>query len=94
MLMWRLYTIFNQFGITQVVSVVASAPNITGYFSNDFATWGGAFYQSGSAASMAASGQGTADTILRLDASRSSSIYGASNTIRPISRRTMFMIRF
>ena len=76
------------------ISVVASAPNITGYFSNDFATWGGAFYQSGSAASMAASGQGTEDGIMRLDASRSSLIYGASNTIRPISIRTRFIIRF
>lgn len=43
---------------------------------------------------MAASGQGTADAILRLDASRSSSIYGASTTIRPISRKVMFMIKF
>lgn len=76
------------------ISVVASAPAITGYFSNDFATWGGCFYQSGEAASMAASNQGTADSILRLDASRSSSIYGASTTIRPISRKVMFMIRF
>lgn len=43
---------------------------------------------------MAASGQGTEDGIMRLDASRSSSIYGASDTIRPISKQVRFIIRF
>lgn len=37
---------------------------------------------------------GEPDNVDGFDASRSSTIYGASNTIRPVSKEVRFMIRF
>lgn len=89
-----------KFGITQVVSVAASAPAITGsVFINkrDVQVGRGAFSADDSTPYTrvySANGNGGASQGFNFNASRSSPIYGASNTIRPISRKVMFMIRF
>lgn len=56
----------------------------------------GAFYKTGEI-----TGSGRAERYdnsctrgVAYEASRSSSIYGSSNTIRPISKETIFMIRY
>lgn len=56
----------------------------------------GAFYKTGEI-----TGSGRAERYdnsctrgVAYEASRSSSIYGASNTIRPISKKVIFMIRY
>lgn len=73
-----------------VYSVSASAPAIIGYSGNRPDGVSGAFY---------ATGQSVIDGSVRrsalgFDASRCSSIYGASDTIRPISKQTLLMIRY
>lgn len=73
----------------------ASAPAITGQIGMIGRTGGvhnGCFYNVKTGGALA--NQGEPDNVDGFDASRSSSIYGASSTIRPISRRATFMIRF
>lgn len=73
----------------------ASAPAITGQIGVIGRTGGvhnGCFYNVKTGGALY--NQGEPDNVDGFDASRSSSIYGASNTIRPISRRARFMIRF
>ena len=71
-------------------------PNITGYFSADARNYAleGAFYQktmngTGTEGSHTASGSYKFD----FDASRSNSIYGASNTVQPLSYTVYFIIK-
>lgn len=79
----------------------ASAPAITGQAS--FGTWyndnaasscKGAFYRDRVSRGYNEHNNSLAGDLSYIDASRSSKIYGASTTIRPISRRVRFMIRF
>lgn len=83
-----------------MVSVGASAPAITGsVFINkrDVQVGRGAFTVDDSThytRIYSANGTGGASQGFNFNASRSSSIYGASTTIRPISKKVMFMIRF
>ena len=73
----------------------ASAPAITGQIGVIGRTGGvhnGCFYNVKTGGAL--SNQREPDNVDGFDASRSSSIYGASSTIRPISRRARFMIRF
>ena len=75
--------------------MAASAPAITGQIGMIGRTGGvhnGCFYNVKTGGAL--SNQGEPDNVDGFDASRSSSIYGASNTIRPISRRARFIIRF
>lgn len=78
-----------------LISVAASAPAITGeigMIGRNGAVHNGCFYNARTGGTL--NNQGEPDNVDGFDASRSSSIYGASNTIRPISRRARFMIRF
>ena len=80
----------------------ASAPAITGEFGENYHDQSAYMSASGVFQNSAT----TAGTILAngslarsprgwtFQASRSSSIYGASNTIRPISKQTLLMIRY
>ena len=73
----------------------ASAPAITGQIGVIGRTGGvhnGCFYNVKTGGALSNSGE--PDNVDGFDASRSSSIYGASSTIRPISRRARFIIRF
>ena len=75
--------------------MAASAPAITGEIGMIGRTGGvhnGCFYNARTGGAL--SNQGEPDNVDGFDASRSSNIYGASSTIRPISRRTRFMIKF
>ena len=77
--------------------MVASAPNITGTASGFGVST--SVYCSGACKATNITTEtiagGTAQgKRIDFDASRSSNIYGTSNTIRPISRRTRFIIRF
>ena len=101
MLMWRLYTIFNKFGITQVVSVVASAPNITGQISYRMftvqASGCSGFVRPGSNSGADNTGEYSNSNnrnYARYDASLNSPIYGASNTIRPLSQTCRLSIKY
>lgn len=73
----------------------ASAPAITGSHEGIEGDGNptGCFYK-GAAATEDKAAAGIGDYKIMFNASRCSSIYGASSTIRPISRRTRFMIRF
>lgn len=81
---------------------MAGAPAITGFVQRGMTNWeemvsgtmGGSLY---CGAPLMYAGHTTGDwnrPTLHLDASRSSSIYGNSTTITPLSRAVMFMIRF
>ena len=81
---------------------MAGAPAITGFVQRGMTNWeemvsgtmGGSLY---CAAPLAYVGHTTSDwnrPTLHLDASRSSSIYGNSTTITPLSRTALFIIRF
>lgn len=82
----------------------AGLPNISGYFfssmtQGNFLNYGtGAFwgYERTTSSQNVPSLGGVYDSnnSWGFDASRSSSIYGASNTIRPISKKVIFMIRY
>lgn len=77
--------------------MVASAPNITGTASG-FGVSTKAYCSGACKATDITTETIAGGTVqgkrIDFDASRSSNIYGISNTIRPISRRTRFMIRF
>ena len=53
----------------------------------------GCFYI-GTAATKYKAAAGTGDYKIMFDASRCSSIYGASSTIRPVSRQVRFIIKY
>lgn len=76
-----------------VYSVAASAPAITGAFTTDDlgAEPSGAFYHVTSTSGDGGTGGGR---YCGFNASRSSSVYGASGTIRPISKEALMMIRY
>ena len=81
-------------------SVGASAPAITGEFmmggtENTYAYGVGAFYISGIGGNFSTGhSPGATCPHYYFNASRSSSIYGTSNTICPISKEALFMIRY
>lgn len=93
--MHLLYGIITWFiGKVNFYSVAASAPAITGTTrgtDDNSGNWTGCFYEAGVTGNCSGSFQGTYGGF---NASRSSSIYGASNTIRPVSRGTTFLIRY
>ena len=71
----------------------AGLPNITGYFvaaDDSRVTYGGAFYPGGQAGS--GTGGGSAEPLVYFDASRSNSIYGNSNTVKPQSVKVLYYI--
>ena len=72
----------------------AGLPNITGRIGGTLDdSWGqasGAFYENGS---LPDSGGSRSGPIILMDASRSSSIYGASTTVQPPALTTRFLIR-
>lgn len=78
----------------------ASAPTIIGSFYYNVNTGesgtaaSGAFRYSNINDGQAANGDNTSTPIYTFDASRCSSIYGTSSTIRPVSKQVRFMIRF
>lgn len=78
----------------------ASAPAITGEFmmggtESTYAYGVGAFYASGTGGNFSTGhNPGATCPHYYFNASRSSSIYGASTTIRPISRRVTFLIHY
>lgn len=84
-------------------SIAAGLPNITGFaesipvgiFNKDPNSYSGALIPDGSYP-YSASGQlgGDYDLILRIDASRSSSYYGASDTVQPPAIATNFIIKY
>ena len=63
-----------------------------GYFNSK----GGVFYATTSGYSQCVpyGGNNTYSSILQLDLSRSSSIYGKSSTVTPLSRKTTFIIKY
>lgn len=69
-------------------------PNITGSFGldSDSPAPTGAFYQDGSAAN--ADGYDSNNKFVRFDASRSSAIYGASDTVQPASLNLIPQIKY
>lgn len=69
-------------------------PNITGSFGldSDSPAPTGAFYQDGSAAN--ADGWDSNNKFVRFDASRSSAIYGASDTVQPASLNLIPQIKY
>lgn len=78
----------------------ASAPAIAGEFmmggtENTYAYGVGAFYVSGIGGNFSIGHvPGATCPHYYFNASRCSSIYGASNTVRPISKKVIFMIRY
>ena len=101
MLMWRLYTIFIKVAITQVVSVVASAPAIAGTFAIEKTSYGwggsvasGCFYNAGTASRGNNANHSGSAPLVGFSAANSSSIYGSSATVRPVSRQVMFILRY
>lgn len=82
--------------------MVASAPAINGEFGENYHDQAadmrasGVFQNSATKAPTMTASARTAQSPRgwTFQASRSSSIYGASNTIRPISRQTLLMIRY
>lgn len=85
-----------------VISVVASAPAITGLFGARALVDGmkelsisGSMYRSAPNKTTAQAYQSTTtNACVGFDASRSSSIYGVSTTIRPVSKEALMMIRY
>ena len=78
--------------------MAASAPNITGTWHNSTEN-GGWFEPTGCITRTYIMGDGVDGSNgwfdrMTINASMSSSIYGASNTIRPISKSTIFLIRY
>ena len=79
--------------------MAASAPAIIGQlgtYENKFFGGTGALYISGSTGNnnYHTNGGGGSSAYIHFNASRSSSIYGALGTIRPISKQTIFLIRY
>lgn len=77
--------------------MAASAPAITGKCCNGKAeanVYSGAFTSTTGASNAGSSIVNSNGRVFTFSASRSSSIYGASATIRPVSRRTTFLIRY
>ena len=79
--------------------MAAGAPAIVGQlgtYENKFSGGTGALYISGSTGNnnYHTNGGGRSSAYIHFNASRSSSIYGASNTIRPTSKQTTFLIRY
>ena len=75
----------------------ASAPLITGKCCNGKAeanVYSGCFTSATGASNAGSSIVNSNGRVFTFVASRSSSIYGASNTIRPISKEVVFMIRY
>lgn len=102
--MWRLYTIFIKVAITQVVSVTAGAPNITGATEGTPAQtvetsilWGnGCFGNNYTAATKSCNSGGANQPTHRIhfDASLNSTIYGSSETITPLSQTCRLSIKY
>lgn len=80
--------------------MAASAPAITGEFmiggtENTYVYGVGAFYASGTGGKFGnGHSSGATNPHYYFNASRSSSIYGASSTVRPVSKQTLLMIRY
>ena len=80
--------------------MAASAPAITGEFmiggtESTYAYGVGAFYASGTGGNFSTGhASGATNPHYYFNASRSSSIYGASSTVRPVSKQTLLMIRY
>lgn len=76
-------------GLTQ-----AGLPNITGYFTMETqgVKFGGAFYKGESTTSGNSSPAGDTDQYVRFNASRSSAVYGKSNTVQPQSIKVLYYI--
>lgn len=96
----QLHLYLFKFFIWSNISITAGAPSITGYVLGvlTFAHradngYGGVFNLS--SPSWGTATQGNSDwCTVSLDASRVSSTYGTSNTIRPISKQVRFMLRY
>ena len=83
------------------ISVSAGLPNIMGDFASGNDT---GFFVASTSTSPFCSGRGVPNycnavrggspTALNFDASRSSSIYGSSNTVTPLSQSTLWCIRY
>ena len=72
----------------------ASAPNIISTtHNNNLVAPSGAEYRGAALGTWSNAGSGS-NNYRHFDASRCSSIYGASNTIRPISKQVRFIIKF
>ena len=78
--------------------MAASSPAITGDFTAGFngtTSWSsGAFWHNQGERGRSNIGDGTAQGLTRFDASRCSPIYGTSSTVRPVSKSTIFLIRY
>lgn len=82
--------------------MAAGAPGITGFVQKGMTNWeqmnsttmGGSLWCAGPFQTVAHTTNDWNRPTLYLDASRSSSIYGNSTTITPLSWVVMFMIRF
>ena len=93
---------------TSATSQAASLPDITGWVSvnNNYSTkygyvgyysGGGAFYKGGTATSRVActsSATNTSISDIYFQASHSSSVYGDSSTVTPLSRKCLFYIKY
>ena len=85
-------------------SVGAGLPNITGTFTDNGTydgnrtngyTTSGAFTASGSRGRAGSGGiSNSANCKVTLTASRSSSIYGKSKTVTPLSRKCLFLVKY
>lgn len=77
--------------------MAAGLPNITGSVSNgksESNVVAGAFYSKTGAFNASAAQANNNGHIFYLDASRSSSIYGKSTTVSPLSRKCKYLIKY
>ena len=81
---------------TQLVKSYVSAglPNITGDFVTISLTTHGAFYYESGEVYTLGDGNNAGFIYVGLDASRSSSIYGSSNTVQPNAYTVYYIIKF
>ena len=90
-------TVWGSGSVDVGTTVDAGLPNIEGSVGITLNTWSGsgAFYNSGSGYMIGGSGSwGSNSNLINLDASRSSSIYGNSNTVQPPAVVTNFVIKY
>ena len=94
-----LYGIITWFiGKVNFCSLSANLPRITGNVAIGYGTGGtsgsGAFYTGSVTCNMQANGGSNASHRTEFSSTRSSSLYTSTNVVRPLSRRTTFLIRY
>lgn len=94
-----LYGIITWFiGKVNFCSLSANLPRITGNvaigYGNAGTSGSGAFYNGSVTRNMMANGGTNASPRTEFSSTRSSSLYTSTNVVRPLSRRTVFLIRY